>query len=34
MLIVERSNEGHVLKVQRLIYFISEVLTESKTWYP
>jgi hypothetical protein len=33
-LVVERENMGHILKVQRPVYFISEVLTESKTWYP
>lgn len=33
-LVVERADEGHILKVQRTIYFISEVLTESKTRYP
>jgi hypothetical protein len=30
----ERKGEGHVLKVQKPVYFISEVLTESKSWYP
>ena len=33
-LVVEREEEGHALKVQRLVYFISEVLSESKTRYP
>lgn len=33
-LVVERESMGHVLKVQRPIYFVSEVLTESKTQYP
>jgi hypothetical protein len=29
VLVVERESEGHVLKVQRPVYFISEVLIES-----
>ena len=33
-LVVEREEEGHALKVQRPIYFISEVLSNSKTHYP
>jgi hypothetical protein len=33
-LVVERESMGHVLKVQRPIYFVSEVPTESKTQYP
>jgi hypothetical protein len=31
--VTERENEGNVLKVQRPIYFINEVLTESKARY-
>ena len=31
---VEREEEGHALKVQRTVYFISEVLSKSKTRYP
>jgi hypothetical protein len=33
-IVVEREEVGHVYKVQRLVYFISEVLNESKTHYP
>ena len=33
-LVVEREEEGHILKVQRPMYFISEVLSNSKTHYP
>ena len=33
-LVVEREEEGHALKVQRPIYFISEVLSDSKAHYP
>src|SRR5438105_7005093 len=33
-IVVERQEEGHVQKVQRLMYFISEVLSESKARYP
>lgn len=32
-LVVERE-EGHTLKVQRPVYFVSEVLSDSKTHYP
>ena len=32
--VVERQEEGHALPVQRPIYFISEVLSETKTCYP
>ena len=34
VLIVERDKQGHVYKVQRSVYFISEVLGESKARYP
>ena len=33
-LVVEREEEGHALKVQHPMYFISEVLYDSKTHYP
>ena len=33
-LVVEREEERHALKVQRPMYFISEVLSNSKTCYP
>ena len=33
-IVVEREESGHAYKVQRLVYFISEVLNEPKTRYP
>ena len=33
-LVVEREEEGHALKVPCPVYFISEVLSDSKTCYP
>ena len=33
-LVLEREEEGHALKVQHPMYFISEVLCDSKTRYP
>ena len=33
-LVVEREEEGRAPKVQRPMYFISEVLSDSKTCYP
>jgi hypothetical protein len=33
-IIVEREEEGRVYKVQRPVYYISEVLSDSKIWYP
>ena len=32
-LVVERKEEGHALKVQRPVYFVIEVLSDSKTRY-
>ena len=32
-LVVDREEEGHALKVQHLVYFISEVLSDSKARY-
>jgi hypothetical protein len=34
VIIIEHEEVGHVYKVQRLVYFINEVLNESKTRYP
>ena len=33
-LVVKREEEGHALKVQRPVYFISKDLSDSKTRYP
>jgi hypothetical protein len=33
-IVVERQEEGHAFGVQRPVYFISEVLSESKVRYP
>ena len=33
-IIVERQEEGHALSVQRPVYFISEVMSKTKTRYP
>jgi hypothetical protein len=33
-IVVERTEEGHTLPVQRPVYFISEVLSETKVRYP
>jgi hypothetical protein len=33
-IVVERAEEGHTLLVQRPIYFISEVLSDTKVCYP
>jgi hypothetical protein len=34
VIVVERSEEGHAFEVQRPVYFVSEVLFESKVRYP
>jgi hypothetical protein len=34
IVVVERVEEGHALPDQRLVYFISEVLSETKVCYP
>ena len=34
MLVIEREELGHQLKVQRPVYFIGEVLINPKVWYP
>ena len=33
-IVVERQEEGHALPIQRPVYFISEVLSETKIRYP
>ena len=33
-IVIEHEEVEHAYKVQRLVYFISEVLNESKTCYP
>jgi hypothetical protein len=34
VIVVERTEEGHTLPVQRPVYYISEVLSDAKTRYP
>jgi hypothetical protein len=34
VIVVERTEEGHTLPVQRSVYYISEVLSETKARYP
>jgi hypothetical protein len=34
VIVVERAEEGHALPVQRPVYYISEVLSETKAHYP
>jgi hypothetical protein len=33
-IIIKREEEGHVFKVQRLVYYVSEVLSDFKVWFP
>ena len=33
-IVVKHEEAGHAYKVQRLVYFISEILNEPKTRYP
>ena len=32
-IVVERKEEGHIQTIQRLVYFLSQILVESKTRY-
>jgi hypothetical protein len=34
VIVVERAEEGHGLPVQRSVYYVSEVLFETKARYP
>jgi hypothetical protein len=34
VIVLERAEEGHALPVQRPVYYISEVLSETKARYP
>jgi hypothetical protein len=34
VIVVERIEEGHTLQVQRPVYYISEVMSETKARYP
>jgi hypothetical protein len=34
VIVVERTEEGHALPVQRSVYYISEVMFETKARYP
>jgi hypothetical protein len=34
VIVVERTEEGHTLPVQRPVYYVSEVLSETKARYP
>jgi hypothetical protein len=34
VIVVERTEEGHALPVQRSVYYVSEVLSETMARYP
>jgi hypothetical protein len=34
VIVVERTEEGHALPVQRPVYYVSEVLSKTKVRYP
>ena len=34
IMVVEREEKGHALKVQRPVYFVSEILSDTETRYP
>jgi hypothetical protein len=34
VIVIERAEEGHALPIQRPVYFISKVLSETKVCYP
>ena len=34
VLVVERGEEGHKFLIQKPVYYVSEVLTPCKSWYP
>jgi hypothetical protein len=33
-IVVERKEEGHIQTIQRPVYFLSQIMAESKTCYP
>jgi hypothetical protein len=33
-IVVEREEQGHTLKVQHPVYFVSKILADAKTCYP
>jgi hypothetical protein len=34
VIVVERTEKGHAMPVQRPVYYIREVLSETTAWYP